>query len=133
MSSSQNPFFTNEELSPHEQYIMFVGYMERVFDEMKAQEKSDIEKQINELVMVILNKKVVEICFPDFGIGENKKSNAIAFEEIAHIAKSRYKLRIGKRIKEMLEEIRTVIDKHKDMDMNNPDKAEAILRELFDV
>ena len=63
MSSPSNSFFTKEDLSPHEQYIMFIGYMERVFDEMRSQSNTDVEKQITELVMVILNKKVVEMLF----------------------------------------------------------------------
>ena len=67
MSSPSNSFFTKEDLSPHEQYIMFIGYMERVFDEMRSQSNTYVEKQITELVMVILNKKVVELLFPEFG------------------------------------------------------------------
>ena len=129
MSSSPNSFFTNEELSPHEQYIMFIGYMERVFDEMRSQSNTDVEKQITELIMVILNKKVVEMLFPDFG--RDPKTN-IAFQEISHIAKSRYKLHIGERIREILDDIKRVVNKHSQDDLGNPETSEKILKELFD-
>ena len=129
MSSPSNSFFTKEDLSPHEQYIMFIGYMDRVFDEMRSQSNTDVEKQITELVMVILNKKVVEMLFPEFG--KNPKAN-IAFQEISHIAKSRYKLHIGERIKEMLDDIKRVVNKHSKEDITDPVKSEQILKELFD-
>lgn len=94
MSTSTSLF--SEDLSPHEQYIMFIGYLDAMHDSICKRAKSDRDMKVNHLIMSTLNQKVVETLFPN---GE------ICQEEISHIGKQMNKLKMGDRVETMMDEV----------------------------
>ena len=123
MSTLPNSFLT-EKLSPHEQYIMFIGYMDRVHAEMcsKVEDGDTQAHKVNSFVMAIMNKKVVQMLFPD---------GHFSMPEIKHIGEEMSRLHIGDRIGEIMAEIAHVTEKYSAEEINSPEKAEAILKELM--
>jgi len=129
MSTLPNSFLT-EKLSPHEQYIMFIGYMDRVHAEMgmklETEDLTEVQKRnghkVNSFVMAIMNKKVVQMLFPD---------GHYSMPEIQHIGEEMTTLRIGDRIGEIMDEISAVTEKYAIETINSPEKAEAVFRELI--
>ena len=120
--TTPNPLFT-ERLTPYEQYIMFIGYMDRLHQDMCIKSGDDkMSHKIDQMVMAILNKKVVDMLFPD---GKHD------IEQIKYIGSEMHKLRMGDRVEEMLDQITSVLSKYRKVDVSNRDQIKEIMKELF--
>lgn len=121
--TSPNPLFT-EQFTPYEQYIMFVGYMDRVHAEMcRVSGGNKNSHELDHMVMGVLNKKVVDMLFPDGNYD---------FEMIKHIGAQMKKLKLTDRTNQMLNEITGVLNKYGNLDIKDPRQIKSIMRELME-
>lgn len=117
-----NPLF-NKQFTPYEQYIMFIGYLDRIHYEM-ANKSHGNEKahEFDHMVMGVLNKKVTEMLFPD---GDCTK------EMIENIGDQMGKLKMSDRIDEILDHIKHVLGKYDRLDKLDGKQLKSVMKELW--
>jgi len=123
MEAPSNPLFSND-LNEYEQYLLFLGYMEGVHEEMcKKSGDNKMNHKVDQLLMVCLNKKVVGTLFPD---------GKYDMQHLKYLGEQMKKLHLSDRVNDMLDTINQVAAGFKLEDVKkNPDLAQKVMEELF--
>ena len=123
METPSNPLFSND-LNEYEQYLVFLGYMDRVHEEMcKKSGENQKEHQVDGMLMAIINKKVVGTLFPD---------GKYDMEHLKYLGDQMTKLHLTDRVEEIKDEINQVTLRYRPKELkNNPELIRHALEELF--
>ena len=113
----------NKQFTPYEQYIMFIGYLDRIHYEMANKSKGNQEAHnFDHMVMGVLNKKVTEMLFPDGGCTQ---------EMVTNIGDQMGKLNMSDRINEILEHVKHILNKYERIDKLDDKQYKSVMKELW--
>jgi len=123
METPSNPLFDND-LNEYEQYLLFLGYMEGVHEEMcKKSGDNKMNHRVDQLLMACLNRKVVGTLFP------NGKYD---LQHLKYLADQMKKLHLSDRVNDMLDSINQVASGFSlEAVRKDPALAKKVMEELF--